>query len=90
MEKGLHPFFLKMNEEFPPKKVRMVCKFCGYHWNTLSKMKLVSCPCCLNKIPNPSFDNLSAQNSTADSFLSGGVKPTNSNGGINNQEEKTK
>ena len=30
-------------------KTKMKCKSCGYEWVTLSQMKQVTCPSCLNK-----------------------------------------
>jgi len=32
------------------KPTKMKCKFCDYEWTTMSQMKMVSCPSCLNKI----------------------------------------
>lgn len=29
--------------------IKMKCKYCGYEWNTLSKLIFVSCPSCMNK-----------------------------------------
>lgn len=31
------------------KATKMKCKYCEYEWTTLSQMKNVSCPSCLNK-----------------------------------------
>jgi len=36
-----------MEKQIETKKMK--CKFCGYEWNTRSKMKMVSCPSCLKK-----------------------------------------
>ena len=34
-------------------KTKIKCPFCGYEWETSSKLKYVSCPSCLKKVLNP-------------------------------------
>ena len=31
---------------------KIKCKYCGYEWITASKMIMVSCPSCINKVVN--------------------------------------
>ena len=35
------------------KKVKLKCPYCGYEWETSSKLVYVSCPSCLKKVLNP-------------------------------------
>jgi hypothetical protein len=37
------------------REVEITCSNCGYKWKTSSKMRMVSCPSCTNKTPNPLY-----------------------------------
>lgn len=38
-------------------KVKTKCQECGYEWETESKLRFVSCPNCLRKVPNNTIDH---------------------------------
>lgn len=43
-----------MEEQQVEELIKIKCSHCNYEWETKSKLKMVSCPSCLNKV---SIDN---------------------------------
>lgn len=37
-------------------KQKIKCPNCEYEWETKSKLKFITCPCCLLKSENPDFE----------------------------------
>lgn len=38
------------------EKTMIRCPNCGYEWESKSRMRLVSCPSCIHKVPNPIYE----------------------------------
>lgn len=38
------------------EKTKIKCPHCGYEWETQSRMRQVSCPSCIQKVPNPIYE----------------------------------
>jgi hypothetical protein len=42
------------------EKIKIKCPHCGYEWESQSRMRLVTCPSCIQKVPNPLYEQQQA------------------------------
>ena len=76
----------------------VTCPYCGYRWVTRSRMRYVTCPRCMRKVPNPlfdqhatsQFDQYATSPSTGSTLVEAKGVPTSGRSGTTLEETKAR